>query len=179
MASRLGRTRDAEAAWARVRKEFPDHPLAARAALDLGQAALARGSVKEAVTLGLAASKSKDDAVSAEGFLLAGEGELKLKRYPAALRAFQWALGQDGLEPALRFRALAGSGLALEEQHEWAEAARYYDEVADKSPDKTLRSWAKERRAAIAPKLKAAPERKPAPKGSGGKSQASGETASR
>jgi TolA-binding protein len=179
MASRIGRTRDAEAAWARVRKEFPDHPLAARAALDLGQAAFARGAVKEAVALAHAASKSKDDAVRSEGFLLVGEGELKLKRYPAALRAFQWALGQDGLEPALRFRALAGSGLALEEQHKWAQAARYYDEVAGKSPDKTLRAWAKERRAAIASKLKPAPEGKPTPKGSGGKSQVSRERASR
>jgi TolA-binding protein len=179
MASRLGRIRDAETAWARVRKEFPDHPLAARAALDLGQAAFSRGAVKEAVTLAQAASKSKDDAVRGESLLLVGEGELKLKRYPAALQAFQAALGRDGLEPALRFRALAGSGLALEEQHKWAQAARYYDEVADKSPDKTLRAWAKERRAAIAPKLKPAPEGKPAPRGSGGKSQASGETASR
>ena len=180
MASRLGRARDAESAWGQVRKEFPDHPLASRAALDLAQAAFGRNAFKDAAALAQAASKSGDNAVRGEAFLLLGESELRLKHYPTALQAFQSALGRDGLEPALRFRALAGSGLALEEQQKWAQAARYYDEVADKSPDKTLRAWAKERRAAIAPKLKTAPNGKPAPKGStGGKSQAPRETAGR
>ncbi|PYO34862.1 MAG: hypothetical protein DMD86_07775, partial [Candidatus Rokuibacteriota bacterium] len=99
----------------------------------------------------------------------------------AALQAFQSALQGNGLEAGLRFRALAGSGLALEEQQKWAQAARYYDEVAAKSPDKTLRAWAKERRAAIAAKLKPAPDGKSAPKSSspGQKSQSSRETARR
>jgi TolA-binding protein len=180
MASRLGRPRDAESAWAQVRKEFPDHPLASQAALDLGQAAFARNAFKDAASLAQVASRSGDATVRAEGFLLLGESELRLKRYPAALQAFQSALGKDGLEPALRFRALAGSGLALEEQQKWTQAARYYEEVADKSPDKTLRAWAKERRAALAPKLRAVPDAKPAPKGSkGGKSQVPRETAGR
>jgi len=53
--------------------------------------------------------------------------------------------------------------------------------VAAKSPDKTLRAWAKERRAAIAAKLKPAPDGKGAPKSSspGQKSQSSRETARR
>jgi len=179
LASRLGRGRDAESAWVQVRKDFPDHPLASRAALDLAQAALGRNAFKDAAALAQAASKSSDNAVRGEGFLLLGETELRLKHYPAALQAFQSALGREGLEPTLRFRALAGSGLALEEQQKWAQAARYYDEVADKSPDKTLRAWAKERRAAIAPKLKS-PDGKPAPKGSmGGKSQTTREAATR
>ena len=69
----------------------------------------------------------------------------------------------------------------MEEQQKWAQAARYYDEVAAKSPDKTLRAWAKERRAAIAAKLKPAPDGKGAPKSSspGQKSQSSRETARR
>ena len=179
IASRLGRARDAESAWAQVRKAFPDHPLASRATLDLAQAAFVRNAFKEAAVLAQAASKSGDGAVRGEAFLLLGESELRLKHYPAALQAFQSALGRGGLEPPLRFRALAGSGLALEEQQKWAQAARYYDEVADKSPDKTLRAWAKERRATIAPKLKAVPEGKPSPKGSSGKSRASRETAGR
>ena len=180
IASRLGRPRDAETAWARVRKDFPDSPLASRAALDLAQAAFGRNAYKEASALAQAASKSSDDAVRGEGFLLLGESELRLKHQAAALQAFQSALAREGLDPALRFRALAGSGLALEEQQKWAQAARYYDEVAAKSPDKTLRAWAKERRAAIAAKLKTAPDGKAAPKSStGDKSRAPGETASR
>jgi cellulose synthase operon protein C len=166
IASRLGRARDAETVWARLRKEFPDHALAARAALDLAQAAFSRNAFKDSAALAQAASKSGDDAVRAEGFLLLGESELRLKRYGPALQAFESGIETPGLEPALRFRALAGSGLALEEQQKWAQAARYYDEVAAKSPDKTLRAWAKERRAAIAAKLKPVPDGKATPKSS-------------
>jgi TolA-binding protein len=180
MAARLGRGRDAETVWARLRKEFPDHALASRAALDLGQAAFGRNAFKEAAALAQAAAKSGEDAVRAESLLLLGESDLRLKRYAAALASFQSALDAPGLEAALRFRALAGSGLALEEQQKWAQAARYYDEVAAKSPDKTLRAWAKERRAAIAPKLKPAVDGKAAPKGStAGRSQPSQQGAAR
>ncbi len=179
IASRLGRTRDAETAWARVRKDFPDHALAPRAALDLAQAAFSRNAFKDAAALAQAASKSGDGAVRGEGFLLLGESELRLKRYPGALQAFRSALASNGLEAGLRFRALAGSGLALEEQQQWAQAAHYYDEVAAKSPDETLRAWAKERRKAIASKVKPT-EGKAAPKSStGGKSRPSRERAER
>jgi TolA-binding protein len=180
IASRLGRTHDAETAWARVRKDFPNHALAPRAALDLAQAAFSRKAFKDASALAQAASKSNDGAVRGEGFLLLGESELRLKRYPAALQAFRSALATTGLESGLRFRALAGSGLALEEQEQWAQAAHYYDEVAAKSPDETLRAWAKERRAAIASKVKPASDGKAAPKSSKGeKSQPSRERAER
>jgi len=180
IASRLGRARDAEAAWARLRKDFPEHPLAPRAALDLAQAAFGKNALKDAAALAQAATKSGEPAVRAEGLLLVGESELRLKRQAAALQAFQSALETQGLEPSLRFRALAGSGLALEEQQKWAQAVRYYDEVVAKSPDKTLRDWAKERRAAIASKLKPVPDGKAAPKGAAGaKGQPSRETTGR
>ena len=163
IASRLGRGKDAEVAWARLRRDFPDHELAQRAALDLAQAAFGRSAFKDAAALSQAAVKGGDEAIRAESYLLLGESELRLKRYPAALQAFQSALGDEALEPSLRFRALAGSGLAMEEQQKWAPAAKYYDEVAAKSDDKTLRAWAKERRAAVAAKLKPAADPKSAP----------------
>jgi len=164
MATRLGRSQDAEAALARLRKEFPDHALAMRATLDLAQAHLSK-TPRDSIGLAQAATKSDDDAIRAEGFLIRGEAELRLKRHAAAFQSFQSALAGPGLESGLRFRAMAGSGLAQEEQQKWAEAARYYDEVAAKSPDKTLRAWAKERRAAVGSRLKA-PEGKAAPKSS-------------
>jgi hypothetical protein len=75
----------------------------------------------------------------------------------------------------MRYRALAGAGLAHEEQRQYKQAARFYEEVAAKSPDKTLASWAKERLAAVneaaraeaAPAPKATPK-KSSPSGSGG-----------
>jgi len=181
LASRLGRSADAQGAWTRLRKEFPDHALASRAALDLAQVAYSKNAFKDASALAQAASKSSVDGVRGEALLMQGESELRLKRYAPALQAFQSALTVNALEPGLRFRALAGSGLALEEQQKWVQAAHYYDEVAAKSPDKTLRAWAKERRAAIAAKLKPS-DAKPAPKssppkGSAPKSQTPQETA--
>lgn len=169
IAMRIGKTKEAETAWLRLRKDYPDHALAARASLDLGQNAFARNAFKDSAALGKAAAKSSDPAVHSEGLLLSGESELRLKHYPAALTAFQGALDTEGIEPAVKYRALAGSGLAMEEQQKWAQAAKYYDEVAAKSPDKTLRAWARERRAAIAPKLK---DGKPATKSAVPKSQA-------
>ncbi|PWU18447.1 MAG: hypothetical protein C5B48_14735 [Candidatus Rokuibacteriota bacterium] len=166
VASRLGRTREAETAWLRIRKEFPDHPLASRAALDLAQASFGRNAFKDAAALSESASKSGEPSVRAEAFLLLGESQLRLKRPQEAYQAFQSALEGSGLEAGLRFRALAGSGLAMEEQQKWAQAGRYYDEVAAKSPDKALRAWAKERLAAIASKLKSAPSGKTTPKAS-------------
>lgn len=154
MAAGLDRPRDAEAAWSRLRKEFPDHVLAGRASLEQGQAAFAKGNFKDAAALARVAAKSSEDTVRAEGLLLVGESEMKLRRPAPALTAFQAAADEPAIEPALRFRALAGTGLAYEEQKQWTQAAKYYDEVAAGSPDKTLASWAKTRRTAIAPNLK-------------------------
>jgi len=80
--------------------------------------------------------------------------------------AFKSAADAGAIEPAMRYRALAGTGLAYEEQRQWGQAARYYDEVASKSPDKTLSAWAKERLAAVNANLKSgAGDARPAPKG--------------
>jgi TolA-binding protein len=158
----LERARDAEAAWARLRKEFPDHPLAARVSLDQAQAAFGKNNFKDASALARAAAKSTEDTVRGEAFLVIGESEMKLRHPAQALSAFQTAADTPGLESALRFRALAGSGLAHEDQKQWTQAAKCYEEVAAGSPDKTLASWAKTRRAAIAGNLKpkAIPEKK-------------------
>jgi TolA-binding protein len=154
MAVGLDRPRDADAAWTRLRKEFPDHALTGRASLEQAQAVFAKNNFKDAAALGRVAAKSSEDAVRGEALLIVGESEMKLRRPAQALTAFQAAADTPGLEPALRFRALAGSGLANEEQKQWTQAAKYYDEVIAGSPDKTLAGWAKTRRAAIAPNLK-------------------------
>ncbi len=166
VATKIGRPRDADSAWARLRKEFPDHPLAGRVSLDMAQAAFAKNNFKDSATLARAASRSPEDAVRGEAFVLLGESELKQKRHAAAVAAFKSAADSSANEPALRYRALAGTGLAYEEQRQWGQAARYYDEVASKSPDRTLSSWAKERLAAVNANLKSgAGDAKPAPKG--------------
>jgi TolA-binding protein len=158
IAAALDRPRDTDAAWARLRKEFPEHVLTARASLEQAQTAFGKKNFKDAAALGRAAAKSPEDAVRSEAFLVVGESEMKLRRPAQALPAFQAAADTPGLEPALHFRALAGTGLAHEDQKQWAQAAKYYEDVAEKSPDKTLANWAKTRRAAIATHLKPAPK---------------------
>ena len=154
IAAGLERRQDAEAAWARLRKEFPEHPLTARVSLEQAQTAFGKKNFKDAAALGRAAAKSPEESVRGEAFLMVGESEMKLRHPAQALPAFQAAADTAGLEPALRFRALAGSGLALEDQKQWAQAAKYYDEVAEGSPDKTLAGWARTRKAAVAANLK-------------------------
>jgi len=165
IATRLNRPKDSEAAWAALRKEFPDHPLAARASLDLAQGAFGRGSFKEAATLARGAAKSDDTGIRAQAQLLLGESELKQKRASPALQAFRAAAEAGSDDPAVRYRALAGAGLALEEQGKLSEAVRYYDQVAADCPDKELRAWARTRKTAVAAQLKPQPApEKPAPK---------------
>ncbi|HEY3067355.1 MAG TPA: tetratricopeptide repeat protein [Methylomirabilota bacterium] len=165
VAARLNRPRDQEAAWRKLRAEFPDHPLARRAALDLDNAAFKRKDWKEAASMGQAAAESEDATIRAEGWLLTGESELKLKRYSPAIKAFDAVTAVKGAEPSVRYRALAGLGLAHEEQKSWRPALAAYESVATKSPDATLRDWAKERAAAVKAQLNNAPPA-PAPKSS-------------
>ncbi|MBI3028627.1 MAG: tetratricopeptide repeat protein [Candidatus Rokubacteria bacterium] len=154
IAQQLGRQKDAEQAWRRLRTEFPKHALAPRASLDLAQAAFKRSQFKDAAALARPASESDDEAVRVEALLIVGESELKQRRFQPALKAFQTAAAAEGADLALRFRALAGSGLAHEGLGQIPEAARLYAEVAADSPDKALKQWAKERLAAVRAKSK-------------------------
>jgi TolA-binding protein len=165
IATLLGRSREAEAAWKALRSGFSDHPLARRAALEQAQVAFERGVFKDAAALARSAAASPEVGVRARAFLLLGETEVKLKRFAPAHEAFRDAVQAAGADDAIRYRALAGSGLALEEQQRWAEAARYYQQVADGSDDKDLRAWARTRRAAVEarrdPASKSAPPVRP------------------
>lgn len=162
MAQQLGRPKDAEGAWRRVRTEFPKHPLAARASLELARGTFKRNQFKDAAALAKRASESDDNGVRGEALLLIGESELKQKRYEPALKAFRSAAALEGADPAVRFRAMAGSGLAHEELGQWREAAKLYSDVAAQSVDKTLKEWASQRLAEVREKAKP-PARSPAP----------------
>jgi TolA-binding protein len=162
IAGRLGRPPDQQLAWRKLRAEFPEHPLAQRAALDLASAAYKRKEWRDVVVQAQVAVKSDEDAVRAEAWLLTGEAELKLKRFAAAVRAFESAVAVKNAEAAIRYRALAGQGLAHEEQQHWKPALAAYESVAGKSPDPTLRDWARERATAVRARLSPpAAEKKP------------------
>jgi tetratricopeptide (TPR) repeat protein len=129
----------------------------------MAHTAFTKNAFKDASTLARAASRSPESAVRGEAFVLLGESELKQKHHAAAISAFKSATDASSIEPALRYRALAGTGLAHEEQRQWSQAAKFYEEAA-KSPDKTLASWAKERLAAVAASGKSDAAPKAAPK---------------
>src|SRR4029453_9286967 len=89
LAAGIDRQKDVEAAWGRLRNEFPDHALTGRASLEQAQAVFAKNNFKDAAALGRVAAKSSDDAVRGEAFLIVGESEMKIRRPPPALPPFQ------------------------------------------------------------------------------------------
>jgi TolA-binding protein len=157
LAGRLGRPKEQAAAWRRLTTEFPDHTLAARAAFELASGAFKRKDWKEAAALAQVAMRSEDEAVRVEALLLGGEAELKLRRFASAAKHFEAVSTIKGAEVATRYRALAGLGLAREELKEWRAALTAYEAVAAKSPDTTLRDWARDRAATVKRRLGSAP----------------------
>jgi TolA-binding protein len=165
LAGVAGRTADQEAAWRKLRATFPEHRLARQASLDLANRAFQQKDWKDAAAL--AQSASADPSLRPEALLLAGESELKLKRYQAALKAFNSVTAADGVDPRVRYRALAGTGVAHEAEQAWKPALAAYEAVAEKSPDASLRTWARARATEVKAQLggpapKAAPAKAPA-----------------
>ena len=154
IATRLSRPKDAEAAWRRLRSQFPDHTLTRRLALSQANAAFKQKNWKDASALGAIAAQSAEDATRADAWLLVGESELKLRRFPQAIKAFEAVGAINDVEAGARYRALAGLGLAREEQKEWKAALTAYEAVAGRSPDSSLRDWARERVTAMKALLK-------------------------
>ncbi len=161
IAGRLGRPSDQETAWRRLQKEFPDHPLGMRAALDLANTAFKRKEWKEAAAQANVAAQSTEDGVRAEALLLVGESELKLGRYRVAEKAFDAVGGVKDIEAGVRYRALAGLGLAREQLKDLRGALAAYEAVASKSPDATLRDWARDRAQSVKSLLGRPPAGKP------------------
>jgi TolA-binding protein len=162
IARQLSRRADVDAAWRRLKSEFPEHALTRRLALEQANAAFKQKQWKDASAFGTTAAQSEDAAVRADAWLLVGESELKLKRFPQAARAFEAVGAVGNVEADVRYRALAGLGLAREEQKEWKAALTAYEAVAGRSPDTGLRDWARDRVTAMKSQLKATPA-KPAP----------------
>lgn len=158
----------AQAAAARKAIEQADTQLTRKTALDQANAAFKQKNWKAAVTHATAATKSDDDSVRSEAWLLIGESELKQKRFAPAAKAFEAVGAVSEVESSVKFRALAGLGLAREEQQDWKGALTAYEAVANRSPDTTLRDWARERVTAVKARVAkpAAPAQKPATNGS-------------
>jgi len=158
----------AQAPTARSAIDQADTHLARKTALDQANAAFKQKNWKSAVTYATQATKSDEDAVRSEAWLLVGESELKQKRFAAAAKAFEAVGAVSEVEASVRFRALAGLGLAREEQQDWKGALTAYEAVANRSPDSTLRDWARERVTAVKARVAkpATPAPKPSPNGS-------------
>jgi TolA-binding protein len=156
----LGMRAEQEAAWRKLRAEFPDDPLTRKMALDMAAVAYKQKNWKDTVAQGQIAAQSDDPTVSAEAWLLVGEAELKQRRFSQAAKAFESVNAQDDVDGGARFRALAGLGLAREELKDWKAALAAYEAVVAQSPDATLREWARDRVAAV----KSHVTKSPAPK---------------
>jgi TolA-binding protein len=153
IAGRIGDQKGQDTAWRRLRKEFPGDPLALQAALELANAAFKRKDWKEASAQAQAAAQSDDEALRVDALLLHGESELKLARWSTAVKAFERVGTTKSVEAAARYRALAGLGLAQEQLKDSRAALAAYEQVAAKSPDATLRDWARDRATALRARL--------------------------
>ena len=160
IAGRLGRADAQDAAWKKLAERFSDHALGQRAALELATSAFKGKRWKETVNHAQTAVKSSEATIRAEAWLLAGEAELKLKRWSGAERSFEAVVGMKEADAAVRHRALAGLGLAHEEQRDWSKALKAYEAAAAESDDTTLRDWARERAQFVKGRLGKAPEKK-------------------
>ena len=165
IATRLERPRDREEAWKRLTTDFAEDPLTRKLALDLASTSFKQKNWKSAVTYATQAAKSDDNAVRSEAWLMVGESELKQKRFAEAAKAFESVGAVPEIDSKVRFRALAGLGLAREEQQSWKAALSAYETVVNRSPDATLRDWARERVAAVKARM-AKPDAPAAPKSS-------------
>jgi len=159
IAGRLARAKDRSEAWKALREQFPEHPLTRRLALELASDAFKRRQWKDAAGLAAIAAQSEETALRGEAWLLAGEADLKLRRFKDAARAFEAVGALHDVDAGVRYRALAGLGLTREEQQQWRAALTAYESVASRSPDPTLRDWARARVAAMKARL-APPEKK-------------------
>lgn len=157
IATRLSRPKDAEASWRKLRSQFPEHTVTRRLALNQASAAFKQKNWKDASALGAIAAQSEEDAVRADAWLMVGESELKLRRFPQAIKAFEAVGAINDVEAGARCRALAGLGLAREEQKEWKAALTAYEAVGACRPDASLRDWARERVTAMRAQLKTGP----------------------
>ena len=77
VAGKLGRPRDADAAWARLRKDFPDHPLSGRVSLEMAQSRLRQEQLQGRGRPREGGVPQPEDAVRGEAFVLLGESELE------------------------------------------------------------------------------------------------------
>jgi TolA-binding protein len=149
IAGKSGDVKGQQAAWARLRKEYPNHPLSYQAAYDLAESAFKKKEWTQAALQAKAAAASEEETLRARALLLEGESELKLSRFKDAAKSFEAVGNVKNLEPGERYRALAGLGLAREQLGEIRAALAAYDAVATKSPDTRLRDFARERAAAL------------------------------
>src|SRR4030095_2027932 len=120
--------KEQDEAWKKLRAQFPEDPLTRQMARDVGSSAFKQKNWKDAVALGTIAAQSDDEAVKADGLLLVGEAELQQRRSAQAAKECEAVGAIRDVEVGSRFRALAGLGLAREEQKEWKAALAAYEQ---------------------------------------------------
>lgn len=153
VAAKLGRPRDQELAWKKLQTEFPEHPYTLKLAFEFAATAFKKKEWGRAAMFAETAARTDDEAMRAEAWLLAGEAELKLKKFAAAAKALQAVSGVVKIDGNVRYRALAALGLAHEGQRDLKAALDVYESVARSSPDPALRDWARERADALKVRL--------------------------
>lgn len=149
----LGQDQEAEAALRRVQGEFTGHRLARHAALALSERAYMRSEWENALLFAHDAAESDDVRVSSQAWFLAGEAELRLRRFHEAVMAFKRVGTTDTIDPWIRLRGAAGMGVAYEHFGEFRLALGAYEIAAADRRFRVLYDWAQERLKAVKSQL--------------------------
>ena len=168
---RLNRPADAEAAWTTLRRDFPQHALAAPAGLQTARLQAARKQWEPALQVAQSVADLRGEE-RPEALLVVGQSALQLRRSAEAAQAYHTVVVEAPPASKRYFEGLAGLAASLEAGTDKEGAKRAYREIVDTSQDPELVRWAKGRLAAFdapAPPSRDAPRPKPkAPARSGG-----------
>jgi tetratricopeptide (TPR) repeat protein len=124
----IGQTADSQKTFQRLQKEYPQSPAAKNSRFALAMALLANGQTEQAMTE-FKRMFGEDAGSYTEAQILSAANQLrKARQYPIALQAYDRLLA-DSKDRAIREHALAGKGMALYENKQFAESAAPLEEL--------------------------------------------------
>jgi TolA-binding protein len=146
---RVGRPADAEGAWTRIRRDFPQDPYAGPAGVQLATLYVKRRQLDAAMQVAHAVADERGGE-RLTALLLFGESALQARRTEEAAQAYRAVVAEAPADSPDRFRGLAGVALAAEVQKDVPAAKEAYQQIVTGAGDPELVRWAKGRLLALA-----------------------------
>jgi TolA-binding protein len=168
LALRLGRPADAEAAWATLRRDFPQDERADPAGLAMADLYTKRRQWDRALEVAQSVA-SRGGPERSAALLVVGQSALQLRKNAEAAQAYHAVIVEAPPASKRYFEGLAGLAAALEAATDREGARRAYREIVESGEDPELVRWARGRLGALdSPPPREAPRARPKPRPGGG-----------